>query len=430
MIENASETRRILGFLPWPARTSAQERNSLLAGSLGWMGETLVVMLYSLVIAELMRTFGMTKAAAGTLNSLTLVATAAGGLLFGLLADRVGRKRALMAAIGLCSLSSGGSGLSQTIVQLSFFRLMVGVGMGGVWTTGAALVAESWQATHRGKALGLMQSSAAVGNILAVLISAPLLAVYGWRAVFIAGMAPGLALLWIQRNVSESAVWTRGKDTDRAVWHVLWRKEILRNGLIATVMNALTMFGFWGLYTWIPAYLSMPVSQGGRGLDQMRATGWLVVTWIGQWFGFVLFGFVSDWLGRRFTYAGYLVMAAVLVPLYGLTASATGLLILGPLVAFFGSGYFSGYAAIASELFPTSIRATAMGVSYNIGRVFSAAAPIAIGVLATRYGLGPAFLLLSGAFLLAALMVLALPETKGSQLEGQAPAKIKHTVGS
>jgi MFS family permease len=412
----SSTTRRILG-LSWPARVSLPERNTLIAGGLGWMLDSLDVTLYALVIAHLMNDFGMTKAMAGALNSITLVASAIGGLAFGLIADRVGRTRALMASILVYSLASGASGLSHSIVELAIFRFILGLGMGGEWTTGAALVAETWPAEHRGKALGLVQSSWAIGEILAVAVTALILPRYGWRAVFFAGVVPGIAVFWILRHVPESPLWERQKKSASGSLRLLWRKDVRRNGLIATAMNAFTLFGYWGLFTWIPAYLSLPVSQGGRGLGQMQAAGWLITMSVGKFFGFALFGFLSDSLGRRRSYIGFLLVAAALVPIYGMTKNATVLLILGPFVAFFGSGYFSGYAAIASELFPTEIRATAMGVSYNIGRIFSALAPFAIGMLALRFGLGPAFLLQSGAFLLAALLAFALPETRGRQLE-------------
>jgi MFS family permease len=412
----ASPTRRILG-LPWPTHVTVAEKNTLIAGGLGWMLDSLDVTLYALVIAHLMSDFGMTKGVAGGLSSLTLIAAAIGGVMFGVIADRVGRTRALMGSILVYSLASGASGLSHSIFELASFRFILGLGMGGEWTTGAALVAETWRAEHRGKALGLVQSSWAIGEILAVAVTAVILPRYGWRAVFFAGVVPGIAVFWILRHVPESPLWQRAANKGSGSLRLLWRKDIRRNGLIATAMNALTLFGYWGLFTWIPAYLSLPTSQGGRGLGQMQTAGWLITMSIGRFFGFVLFGFLGDWMGRRKSYVGFLLMAAFLVPIYGFTKNATWLLILGPFVAFFGSGYFSGYAAIASELFPTEIRATAMGISYNVGRVLSALAPFAIGMLAARYGLGPAFLLQSAAFLLAALLAFALPETKGKQLE-------------
>jgi len=411
-----SPTRRILG-LPWPAQVTVAEKNTLIAGGLGWMLDSLDVTLYALVIAHLMRDFGMTKAVAGGLSSLTLIAAAIGGVMFGVIADRLGRTRALIGSILVYSLASGASGFSRSIIELASFRFILGLGMGGEWTTGAALVAETWRAEHRGKALGLVQSSWAIGEILAVAVTALILPRYGWRAVFFAGVAPGIAVFWILRHVPESPLWHRALHTGSGSLRLLWRKDIRRNGLIATAMNALTLFGYWGLFTWIPAYLSLPASQGGRGLGETQTAGWLITMSIGRFFGFVLFGFLGDWWGRRKSYIGFLLMAAFLVPIYGFTKNATWLLILGPFVAFFGSGYFSGYAAIASELFPTEIRATAMGISYNVGRVLSALAPFAIGMLAARYGLGPAFLLQSSAFLLAALLAFALPETKGKQLE-------------
>jgi MFS family permease len=177
------------------------------------------------------------------------------------------------------------------------------------------------------------------------------------------------------------------------------------------------MFGYWGLFTWIPAYLALPVAQGGRGLDLMKTTSWLIVMGVGKWFGYALFGFFADSVGRRISYASYLFTAAILVPFYAALREPSSLLVLGPFVAFFGTGYFSGYAAIASELFPTEIRATAMGLTYNIGRGISAAAPFAVGAIAAHYGFRSAFYLLAACFAVAALLALALPETKGKQLQ-------------
>jgi len=416
----ARPTWRIAGLLEWPQHVTDAERRSLVAGGLGWMLDAMDVMLYSLVLAHLMRDLGMGKAEGGLLNSLTLLASAIGGLAFGFLADRVGRTRALMASILVYSVASGACGLSQTIVQLAICRFILGLGMGGEWTTGAALIAETWPAEHRAKALGLMQSTWAIGEMIAAGVVALVLPTLGWRAVFFVGVLPALIVFWIRRDVPESEIWQRRQSTSSTPagsLRVLWRKDLRRNGLVATAMNACGMFGYWGLFTWIPAYLSLPVTEGGRGLSLMKTTTWLVVMGLGKWLGYALFGFFADAVGRRRSYVAYLVVAAALVPLYGITREPAWLLVLGPLVAFFGTGFFSGFSAIASELFPTEVRATAMGLSYNVGRGLSAAAPALVGLIATRAGFGAAFLVLAAAFLAGALLALLLPETKGRPLE-------------
>jgi predicted MFS family arabinose efflux permease len=218
--------------------------------------------------------------------------------------------------------------------------------------------------------------------------------------------------------VPESEIWLRQRQpTSAGSLRILWRPDLRRNGIVATAMNACAMFGYWGLFTWIPAYLSLPVEQGGRGLDLMKTTTWLLIMGIGKWLGYALFGFFADSAGRRRTYVAYLIVAAALVPLFGVARTPAWLLLLGPLVAFFGTGHFSGFGTIVSELFPTEIRATAMGLSYNVGRGLSAAAPTVVGLLANRFGLGSAFFLQAAAFFAAALLALALPETKGRRLE-------------
>jgi MFS family permease len=401
----------------WPRDVTPAERKSLIAGSLGWMLDAMDVMLYSLVLVYLIREFGMDTRTAGFLNSLTLVASAIGGFLFGLLADRFGRTRALMASILVYSLASAACGFSQSIPQLAFFRFLLGLGMGGEWTAAAALIAETWRAEHRAKALGLMQSAYAIGEAIAALIVVVVLPHFGWRAVFFVGVLPALLVFWVRRSVPEPALWKNRAGVQKGKWlDHLREKKVLRNGLLATAMNACGMFGYWGLFTWIPGYLSLPASQGGRGLSLAKTTTFFLVLCFGKWLGYATFGFFADVFGRRKPYFTYLLIAAALVPIYGMARSSFWLLLLGPFVAFFGTGFFSGYAAIASEIFPGEIRAAAMGLSYNIGRGLSAVAPFAVGALALRYGIGPAFFLQAGAFFVAAILALMLPETLGRQL--------------
>jgi len=323
-----------------------------------------------------------------------------------------------MASILVYALASAASGFSHTVTQLAVFRFVLGLGMGGEWTTAAALIAETWRAEHRGKALGFMQSSYAIGEALAALAFFLVMPRFGWRGVFFVGVLPALLVFWIQRRVPEPELWKqRAAKNPKTHLRRLLEKDVFRNGVLATAMNAFTMFGYWGLFTWIPGYLSLPPSQGGRGLSLVKTTGFFLAMCFGKWLGYSLFGFFSDAFGRRKPYFLYLLIAAALIPLYAMSRSDFWLLVLGPFVAFFGTGYFSGYAAIASELFPGEIRAAAMGLSYNIGRGLSAAAPLAVGALALRFGIGRAFFLEAGAFLIAALLSLALPETRGQKLD-------------
>lgn len=422
---NSPETS---GPLAWLRRASPAERKTLLAGGLGWLLDAFDVMLYSMVLAHLLPHFEMSKETAGLLGSLTLLASALGGAGFGFFADRVGRRQALMVSILVYSLASGACGLAQSIFQLGLFRFLLGLGMGGEWTTGAALVAESWRAEHRGKALALMQSSWAIGEGLAALVAGALLGLgtlrlaglelAGWRALFLAGVLPALVVFWIRRGVPESEVWLqhRASRPGGVPLRRLWAPELRGKVVIATLMNTATLFGYWGLFFWIPAFLALEPAEGGRGLTITQTTLWLVVMGVGKWFGYVLFGYGADALGRLRTYIAYLVAAAALVPLFAALESPRALLLVGPLVAFFGTGYFSGFGAIASELFPTEIRGTAMGLTYNFGRAFSAFAPYLTGALAASYGLSGAFWLTSGAFLAGALLACLLPETRGTEL--------------
>jgi MFS family permease len=403
----------------WWFQATPAARRALIAAALGWMLDAMDVLLYSFVLDHVRVAFDIDDRTSGLLIALPLGASAVGGVLFGWLADRIGRTRALMASILVYSVATAACGLAQSPLQLAMFRLVVGLGMGGEWATGAALVAETWPAEHRGKAMGLMQSAWAVGYAAAAGLNAAVLPVLGWRGVFFAGVIPALVVLWIRRSVAESPLWlaeraapVRRRGELRAV---LTGPDSRLTWLVAA-MNAATMFAWWGLFTWIPSYLGRPHSEGGAGLSILGTSTWVALMQVGMWCGYVTFGYVSDNVGRRRTYVTYLLVAAALVPVYAATTDARVLLALGPLLAFFGTGYFSGFGTVTAELFPTSVRATAQGLTYNIGRGVSAVAPFTVGALATTYGLGAAFLITSAGFLLAAGLWIWIPETRGRSL--------------
>jgi MFS family permease len=181
-------------------------------------------------------------------------------------------------------------------------------------------------------------------------------------------------------------------------------------------MNSCCLFAWWGLNAWVPAYLRLPVEQGGIGLSSSTMSLFVIAMQVGMWFGYVTFGFMADAIGRKRTYVLYVLGAAVLLPLYGVLRTPVALLLLGPFVAFFGTGYFSGLGAVVAELYPTAVRATAAGFCYNFGRIASAAAPYSIGSVAATRGFGVAFTITGAAFLLAAICWIWIPETRNAEL--------------
>ncbi|PYX73959.1 MAG: MFS transporter [Acidobacteria bacterium] len=416
--------------------TSAQRR-TLIAAALGWMLDSFDAMLYALVLAHIMRDLDMSKATAGLLNSLTLLASGIGGVSFGFIADRIGRKRALMLSILTYSVCSFASGLSTSVLMLAVFRFILGLGMGGEWNTGATLVAETWPTELRAKAISIVQSSWAVGYALAALVAGVVLHYADWRMVFFIGILPALMTLWIRSSVPESAMWqehhrlsqtrlaqesTRVAEAQQKYEHDsfarIFRPPYVKNTFALLFLNFFGMFAWWGLFTWIPPYLSLPVENGGRGFGVMGTTTLLVVlNLFGMLPGYTSFGWVADHLGRRKSFICYTLLAALAVPLYAMARQPAVLLLMGTVVAFFGTGFFSGSGIIGSEIFPTSVRARALGFTYNGARTMSSVAPYIIGRVGQVKGLSWAFYLCAGSFLLASLVATQLPETRGKQLQ-------------
>jgi MFS family permease len=407
-----------LELLTWWQEADTRARHAFVAASLGWMLDSFDVMLYSIVLAALLNdpSLQLTKGTAGILNSVTLLAAAAGGIGFGVIADRIGRKRALMAAVLIYSIFTAACGFAQSAIQLAVFRILLGFGMGGEWATGAALVSESFPARHRGKALAFVQSAWAIGYGLAAVVNLIVLPIWGWRGVFFVGVIPALFTLWIRRTIEDPPIWQTAEKAERGRFSSLFKPGIAAVTTAIALMNSACLFAWWGLNGWVPAYLNLPPEQGGIGLSSATMSWFVIAMQAGMWFGYVTFGFMADAYGRKRTYVTYLLVAAVLLPIYGIVRVPIALLLLGPFVAFFGTGYFSGLGALVAELYPTTVRATAAGFCYNFGRIASAAAPFTVGSVAQSSGFGAAFTITGASFVLAALAWIWIPDTRNREL--------------
>ena len=277
-----------------------------------------------------------------------------------------------------------------------------------------------------------MQSSWAIGYALAALVTGIVLHYADWRMAFFVGFLPALLVLWIRRGVPESEMWRERQQTGRTANSVsatdgwatearfvrIFRRPYVKHTFALLFMNFFGMFAWWGLFTWIPPYLSLPVEQGGRGFGVIGTTTLLVVlNLVGMFPGYASFGWVADYLGRRKSFILYTLLAAFIVPLYATARAPWALLVLGTLLAFFGTGFFSGSGIIGSEIFPTPVRARALGFTYNGARTLSSIAPFVIGHVGQAKGLSWAFFLCGASFLLACVVATQLPETKGKRLE-------------
>ena len=376
---------------------TADQWRTLAAAKLGWMLDAMDFMLYAMAIGQLRTYFGFNDATAGMLGTITLVMSGVGGVLFGYLADRLGRTRALMGTILLFSIASLGAATSQSVLQLLLWRALLGIGMGGEWASGAVLISETWPPAHRNKAISIMQSGWAIGYIAAALMAAlilggPASGPEAWRWLFLVGVLPALlhavdpALRPRAGRVGQRAAPRRAS---RNPFSVIFGPGLRARTLLIILLGASVQFAYWGIFFWLPAFLARPVAQGGAGMGVVGSLGWIIPVQIGAYFGYLTFGFIADRLGRRRTFILFMLVAAILVPIYGQMArSPLILMLLGPVLGYFGHGYFSLFGSFIAELFPTAVRATAQGTSYNIGRMAGAVAPYTIGAIATLPGIG------------------------------------------
>lgn len=391
-------------------------RKAIVTAGLGWGLDAFDFYLYVYALPQVDVAFALSKAAGGFLATQTLVASAVGGIAMGVLADRIGRKNALMISIAWYAIFTAACGLAQNYTELAVFRTLEGLGFGGEWAVGAVMAAEWSAARQRGRNLAFMQSAWALGWLLAnvayQIVARSLHSAGTWRVLFFLGILPAFALFFIRRGVEEPA--TSAAVRQRPSPMAILRPGLARTTLIATLLAAGVQSGYYALFTWMPSYLS-----SARGLSSFSAGDYLYALIGGAFSGYVSAGYVNDLLGRRLTFVIFSLCSACMVPLYLLVVTANWqLLPAGFLLGYFASGIFSGFGPLLSELFPAGVRASAQGFTYNVGRGIAGAAPFLVGLLAARVPIAWAMVTVAAvAYAVAIVAVLALPETKGRALE-------------
>jgi MFS family permease len=406
----------------WFADLGERGRRAFRAAFAGYMLDAFDLIVLTLSLSAIGATFGVGTGATGALSTVTLSASAVGGILGGVLADKIGRARTLIYSVAVYSVFTFLSGIASSYEMLMAFRVFQGIGFGAEWGVGAVLVAELVRPESRGKALGVVQSAWAVGWALAVvayLITFELFAeTSAWRILMCLGILPAFLILYIRRNVEDPEVFKKA-DTKK---DELPLKQILSGKLLKTTVAASLLAtgiqgGYYAMFTWIPTYLKTE-----RDLTVVGTSGYLFVVIAGSFAGYLTAGLVHDRIGRRKTFALFASLAGTALVLYFLVpeGSNTTLLLVGFPLGFFASGCFSGFGSYLSELFPTRARGTGGGFCYNVGRGLGALFPGIIGFLAAAIGLGGAVAFGVFGYVLAICALAALPETHGREF---APAE-------
>lgn len=395
------------------------EVGALTATFAGWTLDGMDVMVYSFVMPTLITLWHLSKSQAGLLGTSALLVSSLGGWLAGLAADRYGRVKVLQITILWFAFFTFLSGFTDSYHQLLIVRGLQGIGFGGEWAVGSVLIGETIRKEHRGKVVGIVQSGWAVGWGLAAISYTVFFlvmpAAYAWRAIFWIGLLPALLVFYIGRRVHEPEIFHASLNHKKSSGSVLeiFGPEIIKTTLLASIVALGVQGGFYAITTWLPLYLA-----SARGLSIFDTGKYLCVIITGSFAGYLTSAYLTDKMGRKRTLIIFAICSFLMVCIYMMLPISNGtMLLLGFPLGFFPSGSFSPVGAFFTELFPTRMRGSGQGFSYNLGRGGGALFPTLVGYFTTRVGLGFAIAVFAAfAYLLMILGVLSLPETHGQEL--------------
>jgi MFS family permease len=409
---------------------------------LGWVFDSMDSTLYAIVLhpalSELLgagASTGHIEWYGGIIFSIFLIGWALGGLLFGMLADHLGRTKTMILTILIYSIFTGMAALSHTWWELALYRLLTAIGIGGEWAAGAALVAETWPEAKRAKAAGVLQSAWAGGFFIAALVNL-FFGTYGWRVIFLIGILPAVITLLVRAFVKEPDRWLKVKSERERVRRTtrpsaqeaellafsfsrLFRKDLRRGTVAGTTLAFVAVFGLWGGTNWTPTLIRELLAP--RQLDPETINQYVSYAVMslnaGALIGYLAFGPIADRVGRRTTFLLMCLGSLVMLPVIYLTPKSYLLVLwLLPVLGFFNNGIFSGFPIYLPELYPTRLRATGAGFCFNAGRILASGAPFIKGSLGALFGPGVAASLIGLIYLLGIAVLPIAPETRGRPL--------------
>jgi MFS family permease len=407
------------GALGWLRALGPRGRRAFAGAFGGYALDSYDYFTLPLSMVALAAYFGLDSGQTGLFTTVTLVVSAVGGALAGVLADRIGRVKALMITVVTYAVFTVACGFAPNYETLLVFRALQGLGFGGEWAVGAILVAEYASAKHRGRTLGAIQSSWAVGWALAAIMYTLVFSLLdddlAWRVMFWTGALPALLVVWMRRRVQDApqAVAVRENSPHKGSFRAIFQPGMLRTTVFAVLLSTGVQGGYYTLATWVPTYLKTE-----RDLSVVGTGGYLTFLISGAFLGYLTGGHLTDRLGRRRNIWLFALLSAICILVYANIPSGadTLLLVLGFPLGFCMSAIFSGFGSFLSELYPTAVRGTGQGFTYNTGRAVGAVFPTTVGFLADSWGVGGALVFGAIGYALAALALLGLPETRGKEL--------------
>jgi MFS family permease len=394
-------------------------KKTVVASVAGLTLEGMDIMFISFAMSMIISEFNIDLATGGVISSITNIGMLVGGVLFGILADKFGRVKIFTYTIFLFAIGTALTGLASNIDQVYLFRFIAGLGAGGEYGIGMALVAEAWPKDKQGRASSYVSVGAQYGVILAALLSAIILPTLGWRALFLVGVVPVIFAFIVRKNLNESPEWLatqkdnklKNKEEKGKLLQLFENPRVAMTTFALAIMATVQIAGYNGLMIWLPSML-----QQSQGLSVSSSALWTISTAVGMIIGMLTFGQFMDRFGAKRSFGIFLLASSCAVFLYSYATGSVGVLVGGAIVGFFSNGMFAGYGALISSFYPVQIRSTATNTIFNFGRAIGGLSPILVGYILQSYDMTMAMIYLAVLYCVSFIVMLSLKNDQSSQV--------------